>query len=86
MNTGQHSFEAELEAQRQIYDALKPFAMQDRDRLLRMVQERMARERAPDRLHSLALVRGDAYARPESCRAGVEHIDLDATPLPPDAA
>jgi len=83
LNTGQHSFEAELEAQRQIYDALKPFAMQDRDRLLRMVQERMARERAPDRLQGLALVREHRYPVPETCRTDVEHIDVG---LPPEVA
>jgi len=45
MNTP--TFEAELDAVRSIYESLKPFAIHERDRLLRMVQERLARERAP---------------------------------------
>jgi hypothetical protein len=41
------SFDSELNAIKSIYDALKPFAIHERDRLLRMVQERLARERNP---------------------------------------
>jgi hypothetical protein len=44
MNTP--SFDAELNAVKMIYEALKPFAMHERDRLLRMVGERLARERS----------------------------------------
>jgi len=50
VSTNAHTFEDELAAQRAIYDALRPFAMQERDRLLRMVQERLAREREPHRI------------------------------------
>lgn len=45
MNTP--TFETELNAIRAIYEALRPFAIHERDRLLRMVQERLSRERAP---------------------------------------
>jgi len=41
------TFEAELNAIRSIYECLKPFAIHERDRLLRMVQDRLARERMP---------------------------------------
>jgi hypothetical protein len=41
------TFEAELNAIRSIYESLKPFAIHERDRLLRMVQDRLARERTP---------------------------------------
>jgi len=40
------TFDAELNAVKMIYEALKPFAMHERDRLLRMVQDRLARERS----------------------------------------
>jgi len=43
------TFDAELDAVKTIYAALVGFPMQDRDRLLRMVQERLARERTPTR-------------------------------------
>lgn len=40
------TFDAELNAIKSIYEALRPFAIHERDRLLRMVQERLARERS----------------------------------------
>lgn len=57
-----HTFVEELAAQAAIYNALQQFAAQDRDRILRLVTERLARERSPTRLPT---------------RLGlVEHIDV----------
>lgn len=41
-----HTFDAELNALKTIYETLRPFAIHERDRIVRMVQERLARERA----------------------------------------
>jgi len=40
------TFDSELNAVKSIYEALRPFAIHERDRLLRMVQERLSRERS----------------------------------------
>jgi hypothetical protein len=45
-----HSFDAELNALKTIYETLRPFAIHERDRIVRMVQERLARERASESL------------------------------------
>ena len=60
----EQTFEAELDAQRVVYEALKPFANEHRDRLLRQVQERFARERAPLRLPQLRAVEHVVFADP----------------------
>ena len=59
-----HTYDAELDAIRDIYRSLEPFPVQDRDRILRMVTERLARERVPARLPLRA----------------VEHIELTTPP------
>jgi hypothetical protein len=41
-----HTFDAELSALKTIYETLRPFPIHERDRIVRMVQERLARERA----------------------------------------
>ncbi len=41
-----HTFDAELNALKTIYETLRPFPIHERDRIVRMVQERLSRERA----------------------------------------
>lgn len=73
------TFEDELKAMRLVYDALTPFAMQERDRLLRMVQERLARERSP----RVFGPKDEILRIVGHIPSGVEHIELAP---PPDAA
>lgn len=78
------TFEQELDAIRAIYGALKPFEIYQRDRLLRMVQERLARERSPERLSTIFRQETGTDIEtlpPDVCRAfGIEHIELEAPP------
>lgn len=41
-----HSYDAELQALKLIYDTLKPFGFHERDRIVRAVLDRLSRERS----------------------------------------
>ncbi len=41
-----HSYDIELQALKLIYDTLKPFGFHERDRIVRAVLDRLARERS----------------------------------------